>query len=155
MEATAQLSATDVSQLKEGDIISYTQYLRFTGIFDINGRLNLIDTFGDKIGISPSIIEKGAYNGTQFDSEEKMTRTELIGILDKVGDTVFTAHFIKQNGEERQITARMINVENGFGRSNVIDLEIALNDPKANAVRQIDHRTLNWIILKGVKYSVK
>lgn len=55
-------------------------------------------------------------------------------------------------GEERILTGYFVKVNPGLGRSLVIDLEVA--DDK-NRLRQIDHRTINWIIFKGIKYIVK
>lgn len=41
--------------------------------------------------------------------------------------------------------------ESHFGRSTVLDL----NAPHGKNFRQVDHRTLNSLILKNVKYTVK
>lgn len=61
-------------------------------------------------------------------------------------------------GEERILTGYLIKNETGFGRSMVIDLEAdtTKSTPEWDArIRQVDHRTLNWLIHKNVKYSVK
>ena len=54
-------------------------------------------------------------------------------------------------GKEVNMTCFLTDSENQLGRSVVIDLSA---DPKSN-FRQIDHRTVNSIILKNVKYTVK
>jgi hypothetical protein len=46
----------------------------------------------------------------------------------------------------------MVQVENNLGRSLVIDLK---HGDSANAFRQIDHRTIESIVFKNVKYSLK
>lgn len=56
------------------------------------------------------------------------------------------------DGTERVIVGKLLSVETGFGRSQVIDLEIPYDK---NRVRQIDHRTLSEIIFKGIKYIAK
>lgn len=152
-EKTTRATNTQVAKLKEGDILSYTQYFVYTG--QALGKILTRDQDGIEIGISNNIVERGVKNGSQYTGEKKVSRTELINLLGKVGDSVFTANFDKISGENRTITARMVNIENGFGRSNVIDLEIALNDREAHAMRQIDHRSLHWIIFDGTRYIKK
>lgn len=60
-------------------------------------------------------------------------------------------------GEERILTGYLIKTETGFGRSMVIDLALERGDnPEWDArIRQVDHRTLNWLIHKNIKYVVK
>lgn len=61
-------------------------------------------------------------------------------------------------GEERTLVGYLIKVETGFGRSMVIDLEADASKSTADwdsRIRQVDHRTLNWLIWKNVKYIVK
>ncbi len=45
------------------------------------------------------------------------------------------------------ITGYIVNTENSLGRSSVIDL-------KDNTVKQVDHRTIEWIVFKNVKYLI-
>lgn len=49
------------------------------------------------------------------------------------------------------MTCHLVKVENHLGRSTVIDL--TANTP--NKFRQVDHRSIQWIIFKNVKYSLK
>lgn len=59
-------------------------------------------------------------------------------------------------GEERILTGYLINTETGFGRSTVIDLNIAKKEGDYdNRLRQVDHRSINWLINNGVKYTLK
>ncbi|MEO1373949.1 MAG: hypothetical protein AAFW70_06445 [Cyanobacteria bacterium J06635_10] len=60
-------------------------------------------------------------------------------------------------GQERILTGYLKKTETGFGRSTVIDLEADRgNNPDWDArIKQVDHRTLNWLIFKNVKYIVK
>lgn len=60
-------------------------------------------------------------------------------------------------GEERTLTGYLVQTETGFGRSTVIDLEVERDTTKDydNRLRQVDHRSLNWLIYKNVKYVVK
>jgi hypothetical protein len=60
-------------------------------------------------------------------------------------------------GEERTLVGYLVQTETGFGRSTVIDLEAEKGDKPDwdGRLRQVDHRTLNWLIFQNVKYVVK
>lgn len=45
----------------------------------------------------------------------------------------------------------LVKVENNLGRSTVIDLQAKT----PNKFRQIDHRTIEWIIFRNVRYFLK
>lgn len=53
-------------------------------------------------------------------------------------------------GKTEQITGHLISSENLLGRSLVIDLKA----PCTNNVRSVDHRTIEWIIFRNVKYTL-
>lgn len=55
-------------------------------------------------------------------------------------------------GEERTLIGHIVKVNTALGWSLVVDLEIPSDQYQ---LRQIDHRTINWIIFKGIKYTVK
>lgn len=61
------------------------------------------------------------------------------------------------NGVERVLVGFHKGGQDPFGRYHVTDLEIDKDPSKSFDVRQrlIDPRTINWIIVKGVKYTVK
>ena len=60
-------------------------------------------------------------------------------------------------GEERIITGRHTGSQDEFGRINFTDMKLDKGvKPEYDArLRLVDPRTLNWLILKGVKYTVK
>lgn len=61
------------------------------------------------------------------------------------------------NGEPRTMIGRHFGDYNELGRVNFIDMN-EVKDPNKeydSRQRQVDPRTLNYIILKGVKYSLK
>lgn len=162
-----------------GTYLSEIQYYKVLGIFP-DGRVQVENERGMEMNISPGIVEEGMYSSHQINSQEKISRTKLIELFSSVGDAIFTVSYNKQpkskdikeaikklnkgkilstkemetvidkayEGEERELTGYLIKVETGFGRSLVIDLEA----DKVNRYRQVDHRSLNWMIYKGVKY---
>lgn len=60
-------------------------------------------------------------------------------------------------GEERTMVGRHYGSQDEFGRIRFIDMEQKLDSTEDYDTRQrlVDPRTINWLILKGVKYIVK
>ena len=60
-------------------------------------------------------------------------------------------------GEERTMVGRHYGSQDEFGRVRFIDMEETRDTSKDYDTRQrlVDPRTINWLILKGVKYKVK
>lgn len=54
-------------------------------------------------------------------------------------------------GELRTLVGYLVETEAKMGRSQVIDLQAPAN----RRYRLVDHRTVNWLILKNVKYVAK
>lgn len=76
----------------------------------------------------------------------------------KIQSQAVTKAAIKEayKGRERILTGYLVNVETDFGRTRVIDLEVEQTNPNYdNRLRLVDHRSINWLICKNVKYSVK
>lgn len=61
------------------------------------------------------------------------------------------------DGEERVIVGKHWSSQDDFGRFHFTDMQIAQDKSKAYDVRQrlVDPRTINYLIVKGVKYTVK
>jgi len=169
----------NISQLKVGDRMSRLSYLQ---VLDVSyGAVSVRNEDGAEWTISNTIVENECYSANQFTSEKSVTRSELIDIFNSVGDAIYTVNFNKQpkladafdsvcnkgklksnatikkelakamEGEERTLVGYTISREIPWGRSMVIDLETE----DKNKIRQVDHRTINWLICKNVKYSVK
>jgi hypothetical protein len=51
-------------------------------------------------------------------------------------------------GKETTVIGHLSKTEGKLGRSLVIDLP-------SKGYKQVDHRTLKWLIIRNVKYSVK
>ena len=163
-----------------GDRISETQYYEIKELVRMDGGrgARVQNERGFEFTISARIIEEGMYSANQHVLEEKVTRTEMVEVLENAGDTIFTVNFNKQvdakavlerlkaskvattikaakmllEGNERTLVGYLLSTEPKMGRSQVIDLEI---DPSKHRIRLVDHRTLNWIIIRNVKYILK
>jgi len=54
------------------------------------------------------------------------------------------------DGEPCELVGHLVESQNALGRSLVIDLNAAVS----NSFRQVDHRSIEYIIFKNVKYSL-
>lgn len=168
----------EASNLKTGDRLSRISYLEVLS----TGRMcNVKNEEGLEWSIDSNILENECYSADQFVETREVNRTELITTLSEVGNAVFTVNFDKLptaddflsltrddgnkirafddmkkdfkklKGENRTLVGYLIKTETGFGRSMVIDLDIK----ESNKIRQVDHRTLNWLIVRNIKYVIK
>lgn len=150
---------------------------------EINGdQITVHDQYGNTILVSKNILEK-MNSGNHFEKEVHLNKTSLAELLFTFSDTVFQICFHKQpnldtglsalnqtnpnslkdnkqvneivknltQGELCTMVCHLINAENHLGRSTVIDLNVHWG----NKFRQIDHRSIEWIIFKNVKYVLK
>ena len=169
------------SELSVGDRLSETQH--YTVIALSQSAATLRNERGFEYDATTSVVEEGMYTGGQFESEERVNRTRLIEILEGSADTVFQVNFNKKPthstvseklssvnvgtladttalrqlaasmllGEERTLVGYLVHTEPKLGRSQVVDLEV---EQGQHALRLVDHRTINWLILKNVKYVI-
>jgi hypothetical protein len=138
------------SEIKPGEVLSSTMYL--TVVSKDTDSIKVKDNLGREFTVKgPKLIEETMSSASQYAKEEKIARTKAAEVLVNAGDTVFTAEFVKQNGEERVMVAKLLENENLMGRSNVLDLQ----ETAAHKIKQVDHRTLKSLILKGTKYTIK
>lgn len=174
--------------MKKGDILSTTDYLEVikTGSTTDGKRAVWVKNLetGEELGITEDIALK-CKSADSFSKTETLSLTEVVNILENVGDKVFTVNFNKQaveadiykklsnlsvkdrenkkkvveclQGEERTLRGRLINTEPKLGRSSVIDLTIEkqVKGDFDNRQRLVDHRSINWLIVNDVKYLVK
>ena len=163
-----------------GDWFSFTNYFR---VDNINGeKINVGNFHGNSWDISMDILQK-MHSANHFEVIRSVTRTEMVEKLKSAHDKIFTVSFLKKikkeeiiqklktikkkdiknknqlkkvakqllKGEPHTLIGRLSSKKVDFGRSMVIDLRIRKGYP----VRLIDHRTLETLIIAGVKYVLK
>ena len=163
-----------MSKLAVGNWFSGTHYMKATKISgdDIEMSSKDMDTV-----VSKDIAEKKMNAAGLFSSEEKLPVTKIGEILLRAGNTCFTVCFntkidekaVKDRlaaataaeltnakalsseilkGKEVTIVGHLASTDGKLGRSLVIDLP-------TGTFKQVDHRTIKWLIFKDVKYSLK
>lgn len=65
-----------------------------------------------------------------------------------------TVCFIKKDGSERVLRGKWIGQEKMMGRSFCEDLDITKTD-KEDGMREVDHRSIQWLVVDGVRYVLK
>lgn len=85
------------------------------------------------------------------------TQTEVIERFMRLYNVPFTVCFDKQDGTERIIRGRMIEPDGLRGRSKVEELIDSKGDvvPRGKRFKQVDHRTIKWVIANGIKWIAR
>ena len=111
-----------------------------------------LDTRDNKpINIHGEELIKKFISASQWETEIELTRTEICRKLIDAGDKPFTVGFLKDDGSFRHLTGHLIQHEDLMGRTMVFDFDSPSGDP----IRQVNHRTISYLILDGVLYRVK
>lgn len=185
---------TNFQKLKTGEKLSETQYYQVEKI--VGDKVQLKNDFDEAIVVTKDYVEKCLVSAEQFDSEKKMSRTDIVNLFLSSPNVVLTVNYNKQIkedevkrqlcdlypnkggkllseadftkrvnecltaalvGEERTMTGRHYGQKDEFGRIRFIDMEQVKDTSKDYDTRQrlVDPRTINWLIVKGIKYITK
>ena len=126
--------------------------------------------------ISKDLLHKNCWSADHYETQMPCTMTELANILNFCRDTILKVGFKKQldakviasklenlknkksdlneiakgliKGEQCEIVGHLIESDNQLGRSVIVDL----NKPVSSNIRQVDHRSIDYIIFRNVKY---
>lgn len=140
------------STVKVGDVMSFTYYVKVKRIVS-QEEMVVEDLYNGnaEIGIRGRSLVETAHSADQFSEEEKVSMTKCAEILIASHNRPLTVCFDKADRTERVLRGRLIAPEPLLGRSKCEDLEA---DPK-NRMRLVDHRTIKWLVVDGMKYTVK
>lgn len=138
-----------VAKVKKGHLMAFVYYGEVESANpDFLSIRNVDDNMSFRVE-GKELIER-SFSADQFDQEIKVNKTSAAEILISSHNRPFTVCFEKQDGEERVLRGRLITPEPLLGRSMVEDLEIK----SGHRLRQVDHRTIKYLIVEGVKYTV-
>lgn len=143
----------DPAKVNEGDLMAFIYWTKVKSTSS-NGSVLGVANLDDDEGIirinGKELIEK-SFSADQYHEEEKVGKTRAAEILLHSVNRPFTVCFLKTNGNERVLRGRLVKPEPLLGRSMVEDLD----QKGVNRLRQVDHRTIKYLIVDGTKYIVK
>lgn len=155
---------TNADMVQRGDLMAIVTFVK---VFGTTGKLGLktenlqlkdLDT-GQEFEVRGRDLIEDMLSADRYETEKKVSRTEMVEILMRSFNQPLLAKFIKVDGlTERRIRGRLVKTEPLFGRSMVEDLDLPINpEDKRGAFqryRQVDHRTISELIVGGVRYTL-
>jgi hypothetical protein len=140
------------SSVKVGDLMAFTYYAKVDSVGLGGTKLVItdLDSGMDKITVEGRELVENSLSADFFEEEVKVTKTEAAEILVSSYGRPFTVCFEKTDGTERILRGRLVMPEPLLGRSKVEDLE-----QTKDRMRLVDHRTIRWLTVDGVKHVVK
>lgn len=144
--------ATTPSQVKPGDLMTFAYWSKVKSVHSGGTRL-LVENVDNKEEFSvegASLVEK-AFSADRYSKTETVSKTEAAEKLVSSFNVPFTVVFEKSDGTNRVLRGRLVKTEPLLGRSMVEDLDVK----KGNPLRQVDHRTIESLVVNGVRYVVK
>ena len=171
----------DQKKLKVGNWFSEMQYYQITNKSGRECDCTIYNEDRERYSI-PEEQLYDMYSSTLFSNEEKITRTSMVEILMNAKDCVFTVTFrtkvtpkdieevlstVKSDkqlhseskalskqmveGKLTTISGFLVKAEEKLGRSTIIELSADYG----KGWRQVDHRTVEELIIKNTKYTLK
>ncbi len=138
------------NRIKKDDLVAFMYYGKVVEhsaqeilIFDVDNKR--------QFSVKGSDLIEGSLSADQFSSTKKVSKTQAAETLIGAKNRPLTVMFTKTNGEDRKLRGRLVKAEPLLGRSMVEDLDLTKGTP----LRQVDHRTIKWLIVDDVKYEVK
>ena len=143
----------DTNKIKEGDLMAFTYYAKIkTVVNDSQVVIADVDDNDNEITVTGKELLENSFSADQYEREEKhASKTRVAETLVHSPNRPLSVCFLKSDGTERTLRGRLVKPEPLLGRSMVEDLDVKGD----NRLRQVDHRTIKWLIVDGVKYTVK
>ena len=143
----------DPKCVKPGDIIAFHLYTKVEKVEpNASGDLQIVvknleqDQMFTVTG--EPLIQKG-FSGNFVGEEIKLSRTKIIGILKDSPNKPIQIQFTKKDGTDRNMICRFLGTsDTGYAQVE----ELVETGPQ---LRQVDLRTMEWMIVEGTKYVVK
>lgn len=143
-------------KVQKNDLMALTYWVKIKDIISVGTTLQ-VDGVDEGIGnfkVDGKALIANSVSADQYSEEVKLSKTKICEILVSSYNRPFTVCFTKQDGSERVLRGRLIAPEPIFGRSRVEDLDLEKTD-KEDRMRLVTHLTVRWLVVDGVKYTVK
>jgi len=142
----------DPRKVKRGDLMSFTYFGFIRDAYSVRQTELVVEGLdGDTFKVTGDSLIENASSADQYLKTKKVNKTEAAEILIASHNRPFTVCFTKADGSQRVLRGRLLRHEPLMGRSYVEDLEIKSGHP----LRQVDHRNIVYLIVNGIKYTVK
>lgn len=141
------------AKVNVGDLMAFVNFVKVTSKIDDEILIvKDLDHTKKEIRVSGTDLIENSYSADQYAEEKKVSKTEAAEVLISSHNRPFSVCFVKEkDSEERVLRGRLVKHEALLGRSMVEDLDIA----DGHRTRLVDHRTIQWLIVDNVKYTVK
>lgn len=136
-----------------GDIMAFTYFVKVVSNYNSGESLVVedVDRPGKRMRIDGTDLIAVSKSADQSHETISVSKTAAAEILVQSYGRPIAVAFIKADGSQRVMRCRLIRPEPLLGRSMVEDLEADVK----NRVRQVDHRTIEWLVVDGTRYEVK
>jgi len=143
----------DPPKVKAGDLMAFVYYgkVEKAGEGGLSVRIKSLDEAEGEFSIAGKALIASSFSADQFLEEEKVSKTRAAESLVTSFNRPLTVCFVRQAGGTRVLRGRLLQPEPLLGRSYVEDLDVSGKE----RIRLVDHRTIRYLIVEGVKYVVK
>ncbi len=147
---------TDLKAIKVDDIIQVTHYIKVTAVTTKQGEYIVTGSDLDEDSLKTMHVQSNKLvsrcrTADLYEREEEMSQSDIIDKLMAAYNNVFTVQYTKKDGSLRELRGRLISYDGRRGYSLVEDLD----NEKDDRIRQVDHRTLSYLIIDNVKYVAR
>lgn len=142
------MSKTNFDSIVKGEKLSFTTYVTVNEIDKKRNALTVTSEKGVQMLIQGLDLIEGFNSNAQYFETKELGKNALAEKLQTAGDKIFTVEYIKADGSNRTLVGHLVSSESNLGRSMVRDLNIT----EGNNLRQVDHRTIQSLIIGGIQY---
>ncbi len=151
-------------RVKPGDLMALLHFVRVREVAPEGNAMVVhdLDHGADRgdLNITGRALIEGAFSADQYEEEQRVSMTRAAEVLVSSHHRPLTVCFVKQGskktgegaGEERVLRGRLVEPNGLLGRSVCEDLDLPAGQ---NRMREVDHRTIKYLVVDGVKYVVK
>lgn len=152
MSTERKINKIDPEKIQKDHLMAFVHYVKVGTVSHGHDEIYVEDLDNEikSLHVRGKELLANAYSADLYTEEETVGKTRAAEILVNSPNRPLTVCFEKQDGTERTLRGRLVRPEPLLGRSMVEDLDLTGKD----RLRQVDHRTIKFIIVDGVKYNV-
>jgi hypothetical protein len=140
---------TDPAKVAKDDIVCIYNYVKVLEVIDGGESLLVEDLIaGGTFNIDGRDMVAATVSADYYAETVRVSMTQLAKILITTAGKPFKVAFVKKDGQQRVLRGYFLSHEEMFGRSLCLDLD----EPKEDNLRLVDHRTIEYLIVGGVRF---